>query len=739
MTVFRLANGDDEESSWADMDAAPASTSPTAAGMTTTMEQLVIAAETDAMTMKQKEEKDGDDDGMGMVVVRAGESENALTKTNKEDMSVGMSQRETTSTVLRGLNFLVNTAKTVSDVSFAAAKFSTSLGIGIARSISENLDATGIVSGPLSAVLNLAELIAISSIDLGKFWTGFGLHTAASCLRTVDHVAGDTETARAVEEFAKLVHAEVNRRAVEGDGEAKSLMEVGFLGTLRAVVALVCLQKMTREEWKRRGLKECGPVLRTVRSLGDSDPLTGGSGEGTAMGPDVPANFAELSIGQFGEPSTALVKVGGEGEDSEQCRWREMRRYIRFATGAYGRHITQFLRGENPIPGMVDSRKDPYGSPPRLLAGGMDEERLDGDGGDVHPERRFYADHTKTRLPDVVHSTYHGRKSNNILDDLLSGKRRSSGEFVRETPVDQQYQQREEESYDDIFTRPQTLRYHPTFFLVLDHPNRSIVVALRGTLSFHDLMVDLTCSYQDVEFEGKTERVHAGMYRAAMSIALPSEGVVRQGGVFSGGGPPPPRVFEAVKECMSRYPAYQLVITGHSLGADVKTGRVSNTCGLLATGVEAPRFHCYAFASPAVVTDGLSRGLKGIVTSGGVRDVAGAVVYSSGVGGLYVTGGGVTGADEDEELRLLASPTELRELLEVKCYDNEKLLPGGRVLWTGMEPEEKEEKGTEVGKEVEGDPQKAFGEIEVGLRMLTDHMPNVYEEVMHRAAVASSS
>ncbi|KAJ3105418.1 hypothetical protein HDU96_008581 [Phlyctochytrium bullatum] len=750
-------------------------------------------------------------------LIATGTTTASPTSTTAPEEEGGRGTRETTSSVLRGLSFLVSTAKAVTDVSFAAAKLSTSLSLHLARTAITTVgDRAGVPTAPVTLALSAAEHITLASLSLGQFWTDFGLHTAAGSLRTLDHVVGDTETARAIEAFARLVQAEV-ARSVDG----ASVADVGFVETLRCVMALVVLQRLTADTWRARAVEACGPAVLTVdvdvAAAAAEDDRAGTAWSPTdetprivelddGEGPELDLNaidFAagvapasspdaiELAIGEVGTPpdtdtdTDAMVLAADAAADPATPdwprRWREIRRYVRFATGAYGRHIARFLQGDNPVPAMVNPRADPDRAPPP---------------DPVHPNRRFYARHTDTRLPDVVHSSYHPAARTSWLDDLVATLSPSPSpappvvENSNEPPAPR----------ESVFVRPTTLKYHPTFFLVLDHPNRAIVVALRGTLSFHDVMVDLTCAYVDVRVAGATHRVHAGMYAAAARVALPGAGG--------------PRVFEAVRECVRRYPGYGVVVTGHSLGAGVAslvalfwadpvTGRVSPSSGLVGDvacggGVETPnpglegcvfsrgegwrrdvappaatmpRFHCYAFASPAVMDNELSAKYAPVVTSlahggdfvprlslGGVRDVAGMVVWLhrrprvvAGLVGRAVGAGGgegdgeaerEAGGDEDPARERVGDPVALRRRMEAACVVNERLVPAGTVIWsvpveggvgrTAAAGGQEEERRTYAVRTVR-EPLRAFEEVELGLGMLLDHMPNVYEEVWRAA------
>ncbi|CAG8604970.1 8324_t:CDS:2 [Acaulospora morrowiae] len=155
--------------------------------------------------------------------------------------------------------------------------------------------------------------------------------------------------------------------------------------------------------------------------------------------------------------------------------------------------------------------------------------------------------------------------------------------------------------------------YQPTYFLIRDHTTQSIILALRGTMSVHDLIVDLTCEYEDFQLPEDIQRgddtihqVHKGMFKVAKSMATPGQ---------SG-------VFEALKREMEANKDYGLILVGHSLGAGVAS--------LLALLLASPsncmttrwsrlplgrRVHAYAFATPCVMSAELSRRTRSLITS----------------------------------------------------------------------------------------------------------------------------
>jgi sn1-specific diacylglycerol lipase len=92
-------------------------------------------------------------------------------------------------------------------------------------------------------------------------------------------------------------------------------------------------------------------------------------------------------------------------------------------------------------------------------------------------------------------------------------------------------------------------KHQPTFFIFVDHVQKDVVIALRGTLSVHDLMVDLVCEAVEIEYNGTSYQVHEGMYKAAKHLASSS------------------KVLSTLYRSLLKYADYGLAITGHSLGA----------------------------------------------------------------------------------------------------------------------------------------------------------------------------
>ena len=92
--------------------------------------------------------------------------------------------------------------------------------------------------------------------------------------------------------------------------------------------------------------------------------------------------------------------------------------------------------------------------------------------------------------------------------------------------------------------------YKVPFMVCLDHHMRSVVIAFRGTLSFQDIVTDLTASTRPIELPDFPKfLVHKGMLKTVTEVIkkLEDEGILEQ--------------------AFSKVNNYNLVVTGHSLGS----------------------------------------------------------------------------------------------------------------------------------------------------------------------------
>ncbi|XP_068613374.1 diacylglycerol lipase-beta-like [Brachionichthys hirsutus] len=129
---------------------------------------------------------------------------------------------------------------------------------------------------------------------------------------------------------------------------------------------------------------------------------------------------------------------------------------------------------------------------------------------------------------------------------------------------------------DFIFVSFHNQIYEIPFYVALDHKREAILVAVRGTLSLRDVLTDLSAECENLPIEGVAGAcyAHKGICQAATYIykKLVNDGILNQ--------------------AFSVAPEYNLVITGHSLGA----GAASVLAVLLRNSF--PTLECYAFSPP---------------------------------------------------------------------------------------------------------------------------------------------
>lgn len=102
-------------------------------------------------------------------------------------------------------------------------------------------------------------------------------------------------------------------------------------------------------------------------------------------------------------------------------------------------------------------------------------------------------------------------------------------------------------------------------YLFLDHESKAVVLALRGTWGFEDILTDMACDYDDIEWQGKNWKVHKGIHASAKRL------------LEGGGG----KVMATIKAALEEFTEYGVIFCGHSLGGAV--------AALLATMISQPK------------------------------------------------------------------------------------------------------------------------------------------------------
>ncbi|TKY87123.1 hypothetical protein EX895_003800 [Sporisorium graminicola] len=327
----------------------------------------------------------------------------------------------------------------------------------------------------------------------------------------------------------------------------------------------------------------------------------------------------------------------------------------------------------------------------------------------------------------------------------------------------------------------------PRFYVVTDHPRKTIILVLRGTLSVGDLAADLTCESVPFVFDAEVQR---------NLDARSASGKGEKASKFVGGQEPPGQlchegmyitaqeigargrsVHRAVAAALSANDGYSLDITGHSLGAgvasvlammwaDPTTGLTTKSSGLPA----GRRLHAYCFAVPCVTNTSLGRSVSSIITSftysydlvsrlslGSIQDIRNSSAWLCYQDKQAHHGQGTMNAlmKRAFEYRSGRTPPEqraeveheflvLRKTLEANMQ-HAHLFPPGKVLYTLTTPDDllAEEDGAggagagkrqrlfRVNEDDETALRNVFGQIIFSRSMLSCHMPNTYDARLH--------
>ncbi|SPO27453.1 uncharacterized protein UTRI_10570 [Ustilago trichophora] len=164
----------------------------------------------------------------------------------------------------------------------------------------------------------------------------------------------------------------------------------------------------------------------------------------------------------------------------------------------------------------------------------------------------------------------------------------------------------------DIQTLDADADYSPTFYVVRDYVRKVVCVAVRGTQSFSDIIVDLELQTEEIELPqvqpepGEEFRCHAGIWRAAKALVSPQS-----------------KLFATLRQALAENEGFGVMFCGHSLG-----GAIASAAALLlaeyfipdgaeldsgtwvtnmSSGLPARRpIRAVSFASPVIMTADLA-------------------------------------------------------------------------------------------------------------------------------------
>ncbi len=289
-----------------------------------------------------------------------------------------------------------------------------------------------------------------------------------------------------------------------------------------------------------------------------------------------------------------------------------------------------------------------------------------------------------------------------------------------------------EETKSDVFNS----QYAPRYTISIDHSTHNIILAFRGTLSARDVIVDLAGESIELAIgnDPTLYAIHGGMLKVVAKVSTPDH---------SSG------IFTKIKDLLITYTDYQLVLTGHSLGAgiasilgvlwaDPETNSIRPESGLPRRSVKV-----YAFACPSVMDDRLADKCQNMILSVAIgwdwlARVSHAAVLEIRDATIMLKAHDVeTPGLVDKIISGRCSEAEVGELYELRRKitqsvtrdsDYSKIHPPGKNVWiykSQIEPE------TYAFYHVRSRA-KVFGEILFEENMLNDHQPTTYDDILEK-------
>uniref|UniRef100_A0A7S4S8V7 sn-1-specific diacylglycerol lipase n=1 Tax=Ditylum brightwellii TaxID=49249 RepID=A0A7S4S8V7_9STRA len=261
---------------------------------------------------------------------------------------------------------------------------------------------------------------------------------------------------------------------------------------------------------------------------------------------------------------------------------------------------------------------------------------------------------------------------------------------------------------DIICINPGEGIYQPAHFVAIDHKDKEVIVAIRGTMSIQDVLVDLVCQTEnftsvpeDEEDEMVVEgKAHEGFLKSAQRLAG--------------------KLHEPVVEALSNNPEYRLVVVGHSLGAGVAT--LLTLLWARIPVFRARDIHGYSYASPCCVCESIS---QAPFTR---RHVTSVVFGDDLVSRLSLA----TFRELQRDIANISIKNNESSNQTTDADDEEKLYCAGKVWWL----ESNEYKPHPI---VEIDPVEDLHHIELFSDMLTTHLPWAYLDALEKLDTHSDS
>ncbi|RUP47707.1 hypothetical protein BC936DRAFT_145427 [Jimgerdemannia flammicorona] len=638
-------------------------------------------------------------------------------------------------------------------IGFEAAKLGTGLGLNIAKQSmamavfilscrsedNEDSSLLGILESPINlgltvatSTLTFAEFLALTGIQWTHNVVNTSLGAAKETVAVLDKFFGSNDTARCIAEFVALVKREWLVRGDEPYLPA-NFRAFTVLGAMKALTAWTALQTVTAEHWNARVM---GHVTEIV-VFGPNSAIY------SAMGS---VNMDQDFDGADNEETIYITQ--NEPTSSDNGNIVEGDIIHRPSSPSDGGSESSFATP----PSTVSSIYYPF----RSSTSPTSNE-------DIRELLRNLKRYSKFSLGA------YGRDALAFFGVTLPPIPSSRANEGVANPHHFTFAHLTKTQMENVSGFSQTqdnAASAPSSYLIRDHNSSSVILALRGTFSLNDLVVDLTCEELDFKLPDELDdpsspvyKVHSGMIRVAKKLATPGPGTV----------------FDALKKALDENQNYGLVIVGHSLGAGIgsllalliasPTTRVTTA----SSGLPPNRpVHAFAFASPCTMSAALSRRSEGLVTSlvyaddvvtrlsiGSVRDLRNITawliegdkdepLYANIISKALNYQAGMYEGDSVQKRELENWFVSLRTTLHANMQ-SDKLYPGGTVYWILPITGGKMDAGS-VAPTDEDDPKEAsyklykiddveqvLSEIIFSRNMISDHFPLQYEYVMSRS------
>ncbi|KAI1391844.1 uncharacterized protein F4822DRAFT_107060 [Hypoxylon trugodes] len=319
--------------------------------------------------------------------------------------------------------------------------------------------------------------------------------------------------------------------------------------------------------------------------------------------------------------------------------------------------------------------------------------------------------------------------------------------------------------------------------IALDEESKAVVLSCRGTLGFEDVLADMMCEYDDLLWRGEKYKVHKGIHASARRLLYGGDGRVLAtlkealeefpdyGLVLCGhslGGAVTALLGVMLAEPASTGTAFITSSEPHQkLLADSQTHRTTSHICL----PPGRPIHVYAYGPPATVSPSLQKATRGLITStvhgndlvpylslGVLHDFQAVALafktdnceakaevrrriwegLQSGLANKWYNNGPTHSNEEEDKWAYAALKT-----LRASMMSN-KLMPPGEVFSVESTPALRRDAFLQAGTGQVGRPatrvvfkyirdvEAHFREVRFGSSMLMDHSPGRYEDALRR-------